>query len=139
VLIKTKLISPKIILSAWLATFALSTKSQGQVVIADGLYKGKFKVVYAQDQQVYTGKTSLLILSPTFVSTGNKKRIPAGGSGTFTVSGNKIVFHEENMWTADFDWNLIMNGEFDFTYDGKRLCLIAERANGRYEYVLVKK
>lgn len=50
-----------------------------------------------------------------------------------------MSFTDENAWTADFDWNLILNGIYDYSFDGKRLLLVANKNNvGNYKYDLVR-
>jgi hypothetical protein len=73
------------------------------------------------------------------VCTPNANRIPAGGSGTYTFSNNKITFNEQNFYTADFDWNLILSGTYNYSFNGKTLKISANKNGvGDYEYVLEK-
>ncbi|MFN5427704.1 MAG: hypothetical protein ACK5BO_06685, partial [Bacteroidota bacterium] len=59
--------------------------------------------------------------------------------GTFQVNKNKMIFSDDKMWTADFDWNLILNGEYEAVFDGKKLTLSANKNNvGNYRYELEK-
>jgi hypothetical protein len=106
--------------------------------IEEGIYTGEFKVVYPTG--THTGKTTLELRNSKYTCEGNANRIPAGGSGTYSINNNKITFHDENIWTADFDWNLILNGEYDYSFDGKKLKLSTDRNHaGHYEYNLTKK
>jgi hypothetical protein len=118
-------------------TNSMPSFSQGVKSIQPGEYKGKFKVV--MHDKTERGITKVLFTPDRYSCEGNDQRLPAGGSGTYTIKGNKILFFDENMWTADFDWNLILNGEYDFDYDGKKLKLITIRNGRRYEYDLKKK
>lgn len=105
--------------------------------IIDGTYKGTFTVIYSSGIQ--TGQTTLDLKDGKFSCSGNSDRIPAGGSGTFSSGNNKITFNDENAWTADFDWNLILRGEYDYTFDGKKLKISADKNDvGHYEYDLEK-
>lgn len=62
----------------------------------------------------------------TFDSNGFTDRMPAGGSGDYKIIRNNTVeFTDKNFWTADFDWNLILNGRF--TYELKEDSLILTR------------
>lgn len=105
--------------------------------IYDGTYKGTFTVTYSSGTQ--TGQTILEFRNGKFSCSGNSGRIPAGGSGTFSWDSNKITFNDENYWTADFDWNLILNGTYNYTFDGKNLKISASKnIVGSYKYDLVK-
>lgn len=105
--------------------------------IKDGTYKGTFTVTYSSGTQ--TGQTTLELKNGKFTCSGNSNRIPAGGSGTFSSDNGKITFNDENGWTADFDWNLILNGNYDYTFDGKKLIFSADKNNvGNYNYDLEK-
>ncbi|WP_316768458.1 hypothetical protein [Pedobacter frigiditerrae] len=45
-------------------------------------------------------------------------------SGTFKINNSKTVtFEDKNIWTADFDWNLILNGSFEYEIKGDSLIL----------------
>ena len=107
--------------------------------IKDGTYKGTFTVRYSEGdlfgETACTGETTLKLNNGKYSCTGNSNRVPAGGSGKYSVSDNKIIFEDENYWTADFDHNMILSGEFDYTFDGKNL----KFSRSIYEYDLLKK
>ena len=104
-----------------------------------GTYVGTFTVTYI-DSSTFTGSTTVNILNNRqYNCSGNTNHIPAGGSGTYSKGDNKIVFEDINLWTADFDWNLILNGEYDYLFDGNNLRLTAFKNNlGQFEYKLIK-
>jgi hypothetical protein len=115
----------------------------GGVKLEDGIYTGTFTVKYSVEMPESWGRgsgiTTLELRNGKFTSTGNPNRIPAGGSGNFSVHNGKIVFEDVNGWTADFDWNLILKGEYDYKFDGKRLKFSANKNDvGYYEYDLIK-
>ncbi len=98
--------------------------------IEDGTYSGTFTVTRGSEKN--TRNTSLKLENGTYSCTTR-------GSGNYSVSNNKIIFNDENNWTADFDWNLILNGEYDYTFDGKRLHISANKDSvAHYEYDLEK-
>lgn len=115
----------------------LSGCSKDDLNIKDGTYKGTFTVTYSSGTQ--TGQTTLELRNGRYTCTGNSNRFPAGGSGTFSSDNKRMSFTDENAWTADFDWNLILNGIYDYSFDGKRLLLVANKNNvGNYKYDLVR-
>lgn len=108
-----------------------------EVAIQEGTFKGTFSVKYSHGKQ--TASTTLELKDGRYSCAGNSNRIPAGGSGTYTIENNIIRFSEENFWTADFDWNLILGGDYLYSYDGKVLTLSAvNERTGQYTYRLVR-
>lgn len=119
-----------------MATLLLSC-NKDELNITDGTYKGTFTVTYSSGKK--TGQTTLNLNNGKFSCSGNSNRVPAGGSGTFSLDNNKITFNDENFWSADFDWNLILNGQYDYTFNGKKIKISADKNSvGRYEYNLEK-
>ena len=109
-----------------------------QVKSKNGTYKGAFTVTY-NSGWVRTGETTLELKNGEFSCSGNSNRIPAGGSGTFSINENEISFFDENAWTADFDYNLILEGTYNCEFQGKKLIISADRSGlGHYEYELEK-
>lgn len=104
----------------------------------DGLYTGIFTVEY-KDGQLRSNEVTVAFDGNTYSSSTGADRIPAGGSGTFSVKENTITFSDENIWTADFDWNLILNGTYTYSSNGKELVLSADKNEvGSYRYELHK-
>nr|WP_276901359.1 hypothetical protein [Pedobacter kyonggii] len=48
---------------------------------------------------------------------------PSGGKGTYTFKKGIGYFTDEGVWTADFDWNMILTGEYDIRSSGIDLTL----------------
>lgn len=57
----------------------------------------------------------------------NYASLKGRGNGTFSFGDNggnpTINFSDKNIWTADFDWNLILNGSFEYKTKGDSLIL----------------
>lgn len=108
--------------------------------IADGLYSGIF--TSTSSTGVSKGDVTLEIKGNRFIASGNANRIPAGGSGTWSVDpdGKAISLQDENFWTADFDWSLIMSGDFSYSFNGSKLILTRSSIDGStsQEYELNK-
>ncbi|TCO30996.1 hypothetical protein EV200_101442 [Pedobacter psychrotolerans] len=47
-----------------------------------------------------------------------------GGSGTYSSNGSIGNFNDENIWQANFDWNMILKGEYEIRSNGNDLILI---------------
>lgn len=119
-----------------IATLLLGCNKDG-LNIKDGTYKGTFTVTYSSGTE--TGEMTLELKSGKFSCSGNSNRIPAGGSATFSSDNYNMTFKDENYWTADFDWNLILSGQYDYAFDGKKLTISADKNGvGHYQYDLEK-
>ena len=109
--------------------------------VEEGTYTGIFTVTYLVDMpgswaDSGSRQTTLELKDGKFTNTGNHR---GGGSGNYSIESNKIIFEDLNFWTADFDGNMILNGEYEYTFDGKRLKFYAYKNDvGYYEYDLVK-
>ena len=91
-------------------------------IIPDGTYIGTFQ------RQLAFGGGDTAHVTITFSSniyTGQSDRFhyPALCHGTYKIENNKIVFANECVWTAEFDWSLILSGEYDFSIKGNRLTI----------------
>jgi len=113
--------------------------------VEEGIYTGTFTVRYASSVperwlwESKSGKTTLELKEGKYTCTGNRDFIPAGGSGNYSINGSKIKFEDVKYWTANFDWNLILDGEYDYRFDGKHLKFSAFKNDvGYYEYDLEK-
>lgn len=62
-------------------------------------------------------------------------KFPALCNGTYSKSGNVISFENSCPWTAEFDWTLILGGEWNFSLNGNSLILT--KTNGD-KYTLTK-
>ena len=72
----------------------------------------------------------------TLVLNNGKYTITTGGSGNYSISNSKIIFEDENAWTCDFDSYLILNGVYEYTFDGKKLTILHRFDFAHYVYEL---
>jgi len=125
--------------------FIEEASKQSHIPVEDGIYTGIFNVTYfsyfsdiPESWVKRSGETTLELKNGKYTCMGNSNRIPAGGSGTYSINDNKIVFKDENWWTADFDWYLVLNGAYYYQYDGSKLKISAANTGRYYEYNLEK-
>ena len=108
----------------------------------EGVYTGTFTVKYFVEMpeswiQTLTSEALLEFKDGKFTCTHSNMR--GGGSGYHTISDSTIIFDDTNGWFADFDWNLILTGEYNFNFDGTRLIISANKNEvGFYKYDLIK-
>ena len=96
--------------------------------LLDGNYSGYYYHIRPGDTNYIKSEEplSLSLLDKKYTSTGSASRIPAGGSGEYSLlNKEEIEFSDKHAWTADFDWNLILNGRF--LYELKNDSLILTR------------
>ena len=109
------------------------------VQFPNGDYTGIFTVEYKSGDTFSNPVTVSFKEENAYSSTGNSDYYPAGGNGTFEISGSTIEFTDAGFWTANFDWNLILNGKYEFSYDGNKLVISANKNDvGFYKYELTK-
>nr|WP_294894700.1 hypothetical protein [uncultured Pedobacter sp.] len=130
------LLSNLIILT--ISLILLSGCKKDSFTMEEGIYIGNFTVRY--NSGIKTGPVTLELKNGEYNCSGNSNRIPAGGSGTYSVENCKVTFNEQHVWTADFDWGLILGGVYNYSFDGENLKISSISNNeASYEYVLKKK
>ena len=88
-----------------------------------GTYTGKFHYLTSNLEKV-TADAEIKLSGGSYSSKGNTNYIPAGGSGNFEIEADKILdFKDQNVWTANFDWGLILNGRYKYELNGDSLIL----------------
>lgn len=105
----------------------------------NGEYSGTFTVEYLNGDTFSNPVTVSFNEGNNYQSSGNDDYFPAGGSGTYEKSNSTIEFYDINYWTANFDWNLILGGEYEYSINGNELVITANRTEfGIYKYELTK-
>ena len=109
------------------------------IPVLNGAYEGTFTVEYLANGQTFSNPVTVNFSGDSYSSTSGADRFPAGGNGTFEMGENSVTFSDENFWTADFDWNLILSGEYTVTETDTQIILSATKNDvGIYTYELMK-
>lgn len=87
-----------------------------------GTYQGTFGRSHP-NAKFESSEVTLTFRDNGFTGTSEKSRYPAICHGSFEVNGNTITFTDSCIWTADFDWSLILSGDFEASTNGKELIL----------------
>ncbi|RBQ02840.1 hypothetical protein [Pedobacter miscanthi] len=123
-------------------------KSTTVDVITDGHYTGVLVVTSSVKSVPEITPVSVTLKDGKFDITASGNLKPAAVKGTYTLNNGIGNFVAEGVWTADFDWNRILNGEYDVKSSGVDLTLkrrFKEQANFppavsyatlSYEYIL---
>jgi hypothetical protein len=97
------------------------------LTVIEGIYEGTFirssPTAYFPPSQV-----TLTFSNGQFQGESEKTKYPAICSGTYDVKGNNIDFTNTCVWTAEFDWTLILSGEFSIGLANDELTL--QKKNG---------
>ncbi len=109
----------------------------------NGIYIGTFTVEYSEDPIFYdqmelSNEVTIEFENGIFSCSSGENHIPAGGSGKFEINGNKITFNDKNGWYADFDGNLVLDGEYDIKENNSKIIISAQKGIGFYKYQLNK-
>ena len=124
-------------------------KSENVNAELDGNYYGFFTVEYFMDMREgwsSSGTITLELKKGKYIY--NSDVPPMSCSGNYSISNGKIIFEYDpgpfhpDLYLAPpyYDVNLILNREYDYTLDGKRLKFSkSEIHEGYYEYQLEKK
>lgn len=97
-------------------------------------YSGIFTVSYNGEKEA--GPASITFEDNTYNSTGNSDYIPAGGNGSYVKRKDSIYFSDVNFWTANFDWNLILDGSYSYKSEGDSLVMTKRKGENLYLYKL---
>jgi hypothetical protein len=81
-----------------------------------------------------TSNVELTFNTGTFNGQSEIQKFPALCSGTYVISENTIVFANDCAWTAEFDWSLILSGEWTFNLNNNVLTMT--KSNGD-KYTLI--
>lgn len=101
-------------------------KTDAIAAIPNGTYTGTFQRTGGPVSNV-----TIMVSGSDWSGQSQTHQYPAlcEGSYTSTVEGD-IVFTNACAWTANFDWTLILGGEFDFTMSGRDIELVKGYSGG---------
>ena len=90
--------------------------------LEDGMYTGKFNRSSPTGDYI-TSNITITLEDGAFSGTSDVEKYPAICNGTFSGNQNKVDLEDVCVWTADFDWTLIMDGTFDITIEEDEIIL----------------
>tara|TARA_R110000868_G_scaffold106169_1_gene291312 strand:+ start:316 stop:690 length:375 start_codon:yes stop_codon:yes gene_type:complete len=104
-----------VLLSAILTT--LGCDNDNVQVDIDGQYIGTFQ------RGGNNSNVELTLGNKGFSGKSDIVKFPAICNGNYSVSERKIKFENECVWTAEFDWSLILNDTWNFSFINNTLTL----------------
>lgn len=118
--------------------FAGCKKLITEEIVLNGKYTGTFQ----RTQGIGTDEAANVSISftpNTFTGISDRPKYPAICNGTYSVSGNQITFNNDCMWTADFDWTLILSKTYSVKVTGDSLQLRRDNADKTTDLYRLKK
>jgi hypothetical protein len=77
-----------------------------------GTYTGTF-----QRQNAFGGgeisNVAITFSMYSWTGASDKNKYPALGNGSYSLDKKKVSFNNGGVWTADFDWSLILSGDYE--------------------------
>jgi hypothetical protein len=95
-------------------------KDKNEVEIASGTYEGTFARV-GQARFEPPAPVTLTFNGNQFSGQGTVQYYPALCNGSFSVNGSTATFKNACLWTANFDWTFVLDGDYQFSVDGDSL------------------
>lgn len=112
----------------------IACNKNNEIISLEGRYAGTFS---------RTGMDTVVVeinfAGNAFEGQSTQSKYPAICHGSFELDKSKVIFNDSCVWTADFDWTLILSGEFSILFEDERNIKIwRENAGIKDEYLLVK-
>jgi hypothetical protein len=93
--------------------------------LRNGTYVGTFSIK-RDDGAVQAGGVTFTFRGNTYSCIPENLYLPPSGAGSYRLSGNTLTLTDTARHTAEFDWTLILNGDFTYSFDGNILTLIQD-------------
>ena len=107
----------------------------------DGSYQGVFEWTNtnpAVDFVPLKGSVTVTFDGLNYSSTGNSNYVPASSGGKYFIKKDVMTFTDTMMHTANFDWNMLLNGSYAYSITGDNLILTRTVGYNKYTYRLKK-
>lgn len=91
----------------------------------DGVFVGTFNRTGMD-----TSEVNIEFSANRFWGESDQAKYPAICGGSYETNNSTIVFSDSCTWTADFDWSLILNGTYNFSYNNSENTMRIWRTNG---------
>ncbi|WP_114936996.1 hypothetical protein [Mucilaginibacter endophyticus] len=112
-------------------------KNENQAIKLSGTYAGTFQRKVSGTGAI--SDVSLSFSADAWNGESQTVKYPALNHGTFSTTGNKINFKNESVWTAEFDWSLILSGDYDITVSGNKITISKSYATGMIDVYTLSK
>jgi hypothetical protein len=89
-----------------------------------GILAGNYAGTFEREKGIAKGhlaNVSLSFTAASFSGISDSAKYPAICNGYYTITADTIIFQNQCVWTADFDWSLILNGRYSYKTSGDSL------------------
>jgi hypothetical protein len=96
------------------------SEKENSIKIQEGTYVGTFQ----RQGSLSLGPISNVTITfsaDKWSGQSDNSKYPALCNGTYSYKGHSLIFTNECVWTAEFDWSLILSGDFIYSFDGEHL------------------
>ncbi|HEX7905102.1 MAG TPA: hypothetical protein VF487_14620 [Chitinophagaceae bacterium] len=83
-----------------------------------------------------TAQVNLIFNANRFEGESNKQTYPAICRGSYDINYNSIHFTDSCAWTANFDWSLILSGDYNISFNEGTVRIWKTTGNITDEYLL---
>jgi hypothetical protein len=107
----------------------ISCDKEDQVItLTDETFTGTF-----QRDPVWSdgpiSNVSISFTSDKWTGQSDSEKYPALCHGSYVIDGSKITFVNDCVWTAEFDWSLILSGEYSISFENGTLEISRDYSN----------
>jgi|TARA_B110000908_G_C10195397_1_gene422641 hypothetical protein len=118
-----------ILIGLLIIAFSCNNDDDNLHINLNGTYIGTF------ERNGVISNVELDLAENIFTGSSEITKYPAICSGNYSNTSNEITFSNLCVWTAEFDWTLILNGRWTFNLNGENMTLV--KSNGD-KYTLTK-
>ena len=131
--LKLNIMKSKILIGVTLLFVLISCNKNDSEIAIPQITNGNYIGIF--ERNGVNSNVQLNLNSGTFNGQSTTQKFPALCNGTYSITGNTINFEDKCVWTAEFDWTLILNGQWNYVMSGNILTLT--KANGD-KYILTQ-
>ena len=118
-------------------------KSNLNVIFLPGTYNGTYSITHHYNTDwalTESGPATFVFTDTSYSCYGEEYLLPPGGGGEYEIVGDVMVLNDMMNHIANFDWTLILDGEFDYRFDGNNLRLEqADAIHNRFHLISLVK
>ncbi|MCU0419425.1 MAG: hypothetical protein MUC38_07175 [Cyclobacteriaceae bacterium] len=111
---------------------ATCVEDEASTAFSNGTYTGTF-IRSSPYADFAPASVTLTFSGHNFEGGSNTPRYPAICRGTIQATSTTATFTNECFWTADFDWSLILSGEYALSRQGEEIILTKAWATASYD------
>lgn len=134
----------QILFALFLSFFIGCNWNEGEKPDITGIYRGTYTIIqgFGTDSTI-TNKDSITFTFGQYATlsylknkgnkvfdnieyyyVSDKSFLPPTGGGKYSNNKREIILNDSIMHIALFDWSLILQGQFDYSFDGKNLIMV---------------